>query len=730
MLLNRRNFLTLSAIAGGGMMLKFSFQPLQAFAQRPAPHLMPNAFIQIAASGVVTIMAPAPEIGQGIRTMLPMVIAEELDADWSQVIVQQADLDEKYGFQVAGGSMSTPNLYEPLRKVGAAGRALLIQAAANKWGVAAGECTTDAGKVLHKASGRVLGYGELAVDASKLPVPDVEKVQVKDPKDFKIVGKFKAGVDNAALMTGKPSFGIDVRLPGMLYAVFEKAPVYAGKVKSANLDEVRALPGVKKVFVVESKVKESGVIEFYAGLEGGVAIVADSWWQAQKARKSLKVEWDLPRGAEQSSEGFAATAAKMLKEKPQSMPRKDGDVAAALKKAAKVVEAEYEYPFIAHVTLEPQGTTAWFHDGQMEIWTTSQLPGPGRDYIAEKFGIDKKAITVHLVRAGGGFGRRLVNDPMVEAAWIAREAGAPVQLLWSREDDIRHDVYRPGGWHKFTAGLDAQGKVTAYSQHLVTYGEGTHAANSAGMGKDEYPAGALANYEQGLSTMPLWVKTGPLRAPGANALAFVSESFIDEVAIAGGRDPYELKHEMLADAARDTRDEKRREFFERSMGVLDQVAAESGWKTRKKKDGEGFGIAVYACHLGYEAQVARVHVEGEKVRVLDVWACTDVGRQIINLSGAEAQVEGAILEGISHMGQEITFEKGQAVQTNYHQHPIVRMRQTPAVHISWRKTDYMTTGLGEPAMPPSIPAITNAIFDATGKRVRTLPLKKSGFSWA
>jgi isoquinoline 1-oxidoreductase beta subunit len=250
------------------------------------------------------------------------------------------------------------------------------------------------------------------------------------------------------------------------------------------------------------------------------------------------------------------------------------------------------------------------------------------------------------------------------------------------------------------------------------------------MGKDEYPAGALANYEQGLSTMPLWVKTGPLRAPGANALAFVSESFIDEVAIAGGRDPYELKHEMLADAARDTRDEKRREFFERSMGVLDQVAAESGWKTRKKKDGEGFGIAVYACHLGYEAQVARVHVEGEKVRVLDVWACTDVGRQIINLSGAEAQVEGAILEGISHMGQEITFEKGQAVQTNYHQHPIVRMRQTPAVHISWRKTDYMTTGLGESAMPPSIPAITNAIFDATGKRVRTLPLKKSGFSWA
>lgn len=730
MLLNRRSFLSLTALAGGGMALKLYFEPFKANAQRPAPHFMPSAFIQIAASGVVTIMAPAPEIGQGIRTMLPMVIADELDADWSQVVVQQADLDEKYGFQVAGGSMSTPNLYEPLRKVGAAGRVLLVQAAANKWGVATGECTTDAGKVMHKSSGRVLGYGELAADAAKLPVPDVEKVPVKDPKDFRIIGKVHANVDNRKIVTGQGLFGIDVRLPGMLYAAFEKAPVYAGKVKSANLDEIRALPGVKKAFVVESRVKESGVIDFYPGLEGGVAIVAESWWQAQKARKSLKVEWEIAHGSEQSSEGFAATAAKMLKEKPQNIQRADGDVAAALKAAAKVVEAEYEYPFISHMTLEPQGTTAWYHDGVMEIWTTSQLPGPGRDYIAEMSGIDAKKINVHLIRAGGGFGRRLVNDPMVEAAWIAHEAGAPVQLIWSREDDVRHDAYRPGGWHKFTAGLDGQGRVTAWRQHFVSYGEGTHAANSAGIGKDEYPAGALKNYEQGLSTMPLWIKTGPLRAPGANALAFVSESFIDELAVAGGRDPYELRHEMLTDAVRDTKDERRREFFARSLGVLDQVAEESGWKTRAKKDGEGFGIAVYACHLGYFAEVARVKVEGEKVRVLDVWACGDVGRQIINPSGAEAQVEGSILEGISHMGQEITFEKGQAVQTNYHQHPLVRMRQTPAVHISWRKTDYMTTGLGEPAMPPSIPAITNAIFDATGKRVRALPLKKSGFSWA
>ncbi len=730
MLLNRRNFLTLSALAGGGMALKFYIGPFELNAQRPSPHFLPSSFIEIAASGAVTIMAPAPEIGQGVRTMLPMVIADELDVLWSQVTVQQADLNDKYGFQVAGGSMSTPNLYEPLRHVGAAGRALLVQAAANKWGVPTAECSTAAGKVLHKSSGRELGYGELAADAAKLPVPDMEKVPVKDPKEFTIIGKMQPGVDNHKIFTGQPVFGLDVRLPGMLYAVYEKAPVFAGKAKSANLDAIRSMPGVKKAFLVASKVKESGIIDFYAGLEGGVAIVAESWWQAEKARREFKVEWETVRGGEQSSEAFAAQAAKLIAQPPQSYPRRNGDVAAALKSSAKVVEAEYEYPFIAHVTLEPQGTTAWYHDGEMEIWTTSQLPGPGRDYIAENFGIDKSKITVHMIRAGGGFGRRLVNDPMVEAAWIAREAGAPVQLIWTREQDIHHDSYRPGAWHKLQAGLDAEGKVTAWSQHLVTYGEGEKTANSAGMGKDEFPAGALQNYEQGLSTMPLWIRTGPLRAPGSNALAFVSESFMDELAAAAGRDPHAFRHDFLAAAVKQTGDAGRREFFARMLGVLDQVAEESGWNTRRKNAGEGFGLAVYACHLGYVAQVARVKVEGAQVRVLDVWACVDVGRQIINPSGAEAQVEGSIIEGLSHMEQEITFENGHSVQTNYHQHPLARMRQVPAIHISWRKTDYRTTGLGEPAMPPSIPAITNAIFDATGKRIRTLPLKKSGFSWA
>ena len=355
-------------------------------------------------------MAPAPEIGQGIRTMLPMVIAEELDADWSQVVVKQADLDaEAYGFQVAGGSMSTPNLFDPMRKVGAAGRALLITAAAKRWGVDAAQCTTQAGRVLNGASGQSLGYGELADEAAKLPVPDADKLKLKDPKDYKIVGKSTLGVDNVALLTGKPQFAIDVRLPGMMYAVYEKAPIYAGKPKSANLDEILKLPGVKKAFLVEGKVKTSGVIEFDPGLEPGVAIVAESWWQANQARKSLKVEWEFVRGTDQSSAGFEAAAQKMLASEPQSNIEKNGDAEKALNQAAKKVEAVYSYPFLAHGTLEPQGTTAWFHDGKLEIYTQSQLPGPGREAIAKTLGIDEHTITVRMLRAGGGFGRRLVE---------------------------------------------------------------------------------------------------------------------------------------------------------------------------------------------------------------------------------------------------------------------------------------------------------------------------------
>lgn len=746
MQLNRRHFLQLSALAGGGLALGLYEQPL-AYAlgggqpERREPSLSPRAFIQIDSSGKITIMAKNPEIGQGVRTMLPMLIAEELDVEWNQVHVEQAGLDEAaFGAQFAGGSMSTPLNWEPLRHVGAAGRQLMIAAAAKRWNVPEQECSTSAGRVLHAASQRSLSYGELADDAAKLPVPDQSTLKMKDPKDYKIIGKFTKGVDNPALFTGKRLFGIDVKVPGMLHAVYQKCPVFAGKVKKANLDQIKGMPGVRHAFIVDGTVRNEPVVSSDPGLEPGVAIVADTWWQAQAARKALQVEWDTTAGSPtaptQSSKGFDDKAAQLLKEAPGHTLRSYGDLDAAFKSAAKVVEADYAYPFLVHGAMEPQNTTAHFDNGKLEIWTTSQAPGGGRGYVAREMKIDAANITIHMTRTGGGFGRRLMNDYMLEAAWISREVKAPVQVLWSREDDFAHDAYRPAGWHGLKAGVDAEGHVVAWRQHMVTFGMGEKTAPSAGISADEFPSGRVPSYFIGHSTMPLWLRTGPMRAPGANAICFVGQSFLDEVAHEAGRDPLDLQLELLAAKEIPMPGEQRNRggyVFrpERLAGVLKQVAEESGWRSRKSEKGTAMGIAAYACHLGYCAEVAEVTVDAaNKVRVNKVWAVTDVGHQIINPSGAKAQVEGAIVEGIGHTMLEVTMAGGAMVQHNFPQYRLPRMRQTPEMHISFRITEFSPTGLGEPALPPVIPAVCNAIFAATGKRVRTLPLSKSGFSWA
>ncbi|HUY81210.1 MAG TPA: molybdopterin cofactor-binding domain-containing protein [Acidobacteriaceae bacterium] len=700
-----------------------------------AAGLSPRVFVQIHPDNTVTIMAKGPEVGQGVRTMLPMLIAEELDVAWSQVHVEQAELDvAKYGSQFAGGSMSTPTDWDPLRRVGAAGRQLMLAAAARRWGVPMSACTTSEGHVLHAATGRSLSYGELAADAAKLPLPDESSLTLKAPHDYKILGKATPGVDNHALVTGKPLFGIDVSLPGMLHAVYQKCPVLAGKVKSANLDQIRKMPGVRHAFIVEGDIRSGGVPGSDPGLEPGVAIVADTWWQAQAARRELKVDWDTaagsPDAAKQSSEGLEKQAAMLLKQPPPYSVRSYGDVDTALKSASKVVDAVYSYPFLAHANMEPQNTTAHFKDGKLEMWTTSQTPQNGRESVVKHLGIADNDITaVHMMRTGGGFGRRLMNDYMVEAAWIARVVGAPVQLLWAREDDFGHDAYRPAGWHALKAGLDAQGKVVAWSQHLVTFGEGRHTSSSAGMGPGEFPAGHVPHYSLGYSTIPLWLRTGPMRAPGANAYAFIGQSFLDEVAHAAGRDPLDVQLELLESSPFNGGGHGFQPA--RLAGVLRQVAEESGWRNRKHTAGRGMGIAAYACHLGYNAQVVEVSVDQQnRMRVHHVWAVTDVGSQIINPSGARAQVEGSIIEGIGHTVLQVTLAGGHTEQHNFPQYPLPRIKNAPQMHISWRITDNSPTGLGEPALPAVIPAICNAIHAATGKRVRDLPLSRSGFSLA
>ena len=743
MKIDRRSFLQLSALAGGGLALNFYRMPVAA-AQGPEkpPELTPQAFIKIAPDGIVTIMARASETGQGMRNMLPMLIAEELDVDWKNVRVQQADLNEKiYGIQFSGGSANTPMGWEPMRRVGAAGRQLLMTAAAQSWGVPVSECSTAHGKVMHAASGRSVGYGEIAAKAAALPPPPLSSVKLKDPKDYTIIGHSQAGVDTHGLVTGKPLFAIDMKLPGMLYASIERSPVFAGKVKNANIDEIKTLPGVRHVLVVDGTITPGPYISWEPGMEAGVAIVADTWWQAQQARKQLKVNWDFGPGAAQSSEGFAKRAAELLQGQPPITVRKYGDVDGLLKSSAKVVEATYEYPFIAHATMEPQGATAHWKGGKLEMWTSSTLPIDGRGLVAKALGIKEDDITTHMVRGGGSFGRRLQNDYAVEAAWISKQTGVPIKLLWSREDDIAHDPFRPGGTVGLKGGLDAQGKLTAWRHHLVTYGEGKNIASGGDMGPDSYPSPFAPAYALYTSVQPLTQRCGALRAPGDNAYCWVAQSFIDELAHEAGRDPLDFQLELLSNkqapwtgVAVDVHEPTGQDVLiaDRYKGVLELVAEKSGWAKRTKQPGRGMGIAAWFCHLGYFAEVADVSVDADgKVKVNHVWAAGDVGSQIINPQAAESMGYGGVIDGMSELGQEITFAEGRGVvQSNFHNHPILRMRQVPPIEVYWRKTDYAPTGLGEPTLPPILPAVTNAIFAATGKRVRTLPLQKSGFNWA
>ena len=442
----RRAFLRNTALGGTGLLLGLYLHPAGAvdLVDKPgntgsAAGFKPNAFIRIAPDGVVTLISKQPEIGQGIKTSLPMVIAEELEVNWKDVRIVQGDLDPTYGRRTAGGSTSTPNDYQDFLRLGATARTMLVQAAAQTWKVSPGECEAADGAVHHRASQRKLGYGALVAAASALPVPDAGAVKLKDPKDYKLIGTRAGGVDNPSVVTGKPLVGIGIQLPG-LYAVYERCPAFGGKVVSANVDAIKALPGVRDAFVIE------GTRDLH-GLMPGVAFVADSTWAAFSARKRLQVNWDEGKAAEQSWNGFATQAAALAKQRGATALRKDGDPAAAFAGAAKTVEAAYSYPFISHASLEPQNCTAWFCDGAFEIWAPTQDPAAGQNLVSATLGVPAEKIKLHITLSGGGFGRRLSADFVVEAAAIAQRVNAPVKLTWTREDDLRHDHYRAGGFH-------------------------------------------------------------------------------------------------------------------------------------------------------------------------------------------------------------------------------------------------------------------------------------------
>jgi isoquinoline 1-oxidoreductase beta subunit len=736
--MDRRSFLGVTALAGGGMLLGLYFRPALGAQGQARPPLSPSAFVRITPEGVVYIMAKNPEVGQGVRTSMPMIIADELDVDWSAVRYEQADVDQiKYGPQSAGGSTGTPTNWTPLRQVGAAARQMLVAAAAATWSVPASTCTTASGQVRHEASGRTLGYGALATKAAALTPPDLGTLKLKDKKDYRIIGTKVHGVDNVKIVTGQPLFAIDFTTPGMLAAVFQKCPVYGGKAVSANLDAIKAMPGVRHAFIVEGGADPTT-------LSSGVAIVADTWYQAKTAREKLQVTWDEGSTASQSSQGFARQAAQLSTNTPAAWIRRDGDVDAALAGAAKVVEGAYTYPFVSHAQLEPENCTAKFENGKLELWAPSQTPGNALQGLMRTLDLQLEDITMHQLRGGGGFGRRLVNDYIVEAAWIAKVVnGAPVKLLWTREDDMAHDFYRPGGFHYFKGGVDAAGKLVAWQNHFVTYANaaGTGTASSANYGPDEFPAGFVPNYALGQSMMPLGVPTGAMRAPRSNALAFVIQSFIDELAHAAGKDPLQFRLDLLdvpmivpeAPAGAGGRGRGPQFNAARMRGVLELVREKSSWGQTTMARGQGRGVGCHFSHAGYFAAVADLSVNASKqIAVNKVWVAGDIGSQIVNPLNAENQVQGSVIEAMSHlMNWEITIAGGKAVQTNFHEYQPTRMSGAPpAIEAHFLETSNPPTGLGEPSLPPVLGAITNAIFAASGVRVRSVPLARSGYSWA
>jgi isoquinoline 1-oxidoreductase beta subunit len=742
---SRRNFFKVSSIIGGGIMFAAYIDTLDAataWAAEPAGEFAPNAFIKIFPDGVVQIVAKNPEIGQGVKNMLPMIIADELDVEWKSVKVEQGLFDMRnFQAQGAGGSTATPTNWMPMRRVGAAARAMLVTAAAQTWKVPEAECSTSAGVVMH-TSGKKLKYSELCTAAASVPAPDLMAVKLKDPKDFKIIGTSQHGVDNHLIVTGKPLYGIDMVLPGMLYACFHKCPVFGGKVVSANVDEIKAMPGIKHAFVVDGL---TPVV--LNSLLSGVAIVGDSWWQVQTARKKLNVTWDEGPTATQSSGGFEAKSVEFSKQPAQRSLRKDGDFDATMKSAAKTAEGAYFYPFISHAPLEPQNTTAQFKDGKLEIWSPTQQPQSGSRQVAQALGMQESDLTIHISRSGGGFGRRLSNDYMIEAAYIATKIPQPVKLLWTREDDIQHDFYRPAGWHYFSGGVDAAGKLIAWRDHFVSFGEGNNFVASANLSQTEFPAGFVPNLSLDVSVMPLGVPTGAMRAPGSNGIAFAIQSFIDELALAAGKDPVQFRLDLLANAqpapapvappagapgagGRGGGGGPRFDAV-RARSVVEAVAEKSGWGKTKLPKGTGMGVAFHFSHQGYFAEVVQATVAKDGALKVDkVWVVGDIGSQIINPIHAENQCQGAALDGIAAaLGQEITIENGRTKNTNFNTFPLLRIKQSCPVEVSFVKSAGDPTGLGEPALPPVIPALCNAIFAATGKRIRSMPLSKHDLSW-
>lgn len=726
----RRTALRLIASGAGAFSLGFVLGPDALAASSPmtasdGEALAINAYVTIHRSGAVTLYAKNPDCGQGIKTTFGMILAEELDADWQRVTVEQAPIAEVYGPQHSGGSSSTPNNWDRLRQAGAAARHMLVAAAAARWGVPASSLTTDRGWVINGA--QRLSYGELAADAARQPVPDVATLALKRRADYRLLGTRVGGVDNLAIVTGKPIFGIDTVVPGMHYAMIERCPARGGVPVSANLDEIRALPGITAAFLMPGGAPAPTIRETRE--PPGVAIVGTSTWAVMSARRRLKVQWDEGNAASESSAEMLAAARALTGTKGPLTITEAGDVDSLA--PMRKVSAQYSYAHAAHATLEPQNATAVWRDGRVEIWAPTQSATNGVAVVAGTLGIPPANVTLHVTRIGGGFGRRLVNDYVCEAAVVAREAGVPVKLLWTREDDMRHDFFRAGGFHAFDAWLDAEGRIAGWQDHFVTPTmDGKTPVSGGTLNAGEFPAPYVPHHRVTQTLQKVGTAFGWWRAPGSHSIAFAIQSFLHELSVAAGRDHLDFLLDIFRRAPAARPDHPATVLNPaRAIAVLEEAGRRAKWGTPLPR-GEARGLAFHFSHRGHFAEVVRLGVDGSKrINLHEITVVGDIG-PVLNRSGAEAQVQGSINDALSAMmAQRIDIERGRVRQSNFHEYSLLRLPSAPRrIDVHFIESDFAPTGCGEPALPPFAPAVCNAIYTLTGHRIRSLPLADEGYS--
>lgn len=725
-IISRRTLLKTGAISGASLLIGFHF-PF-AFAQdsqqAPAPNPF-NAWIRIDADNTVTLTAPLAELGEGLATALPMILAEELELDWSKIRIARAPFHpEWYGDQSVGGSGGVAGSWMPLRQAGAAAREMLIAAAAKTWVVAPDSCFSRDGAVYHGPRTKSLTYGELVETASKLAIPNLNSVKLKNPADFRIVGTSLPRVDVQEKIDGTGKFGLDVRVPGMLYAVIARCPTFAGKLAKFDDTKAKAVPGVRHIFAVPSFPPVHN--------QEGVAVVADSTWAAMQGRKALEIQWGPGPAEKESSasfrEQFVALAAK-----PGKPVRNDGDADAALSRAGKTIDAVYELPFLAHATMEPMNCTVHVRPDGADVWAPTQGPSWARDTVAFLGRLKPESVAVHPMLAGGGFGRRYHADFVAEAAFASHRVSAPVQVVWTREDDIQHDFYRPAHYQALSAALGQNGNIAAWRHRIVStsiraYWDPPDRAKPEGQevsGATEMPYSA-ANVRVEYANPPSHVPVMWWRSVEDSVNGFTVESFIDELAAAAKADPLAYRLRLL-DPPRKIKNipwpDNDLLDTERLKAVLKLAAEKSDWG-KALPAGSGRGVAALFSFNTYVAQVAEVTVaKNGAVKVNRIVCAVDCGRAI-NPAGVKAQMESGIIFGLSAalMG-EITIENGATKESNFDGYPIVRMRESPVIEVHIVQSEEKPTGCGEPGVPPAAPAVTNAIFAATGKRIRRLPIR-------